>query len=464
MLVIISDLHLTDGTSGETIKEGAFRVFRSRLRDLAYDASWRADGKYKPIDEMDILLLGDILDVIRSTQWLGARRGEPGYVRPWDDPQSQLFIEKIRAINEAILQRNSVSLAVLKGLDDGETITLPPATTAGKPAPVEWEPDAPGRVPVKVRLHYMVGNHDWFYHLPGPAYDIIRQTVVEAIGLANSAQEPFPHDLAELPTIQALCQQHRVFARHGDIFDLYNYEGDRNTSSLGDAVVVDLLNRFSVEVMARLGDELPKECFEGLKEIDNVRPTLIAPVWVNSILLRACRDKTLIAKIKQIWDNLADEFINLPFVRARDSAINLFDSVDKLEWALKFSKGVSPQFASQVVTWIQEKLARGGVTHFQNALAESAFQDRTARYIVHGHTHHQEIVPLDSFYSNLLGTSIDQIYFNSGTWRRVHELAKARVMEQEFIGYHVMTYLAFFKNDERRGRPFESWSGSLAPE
>lgn len=42
--------------------------------------------------------------------------------------------------------------------------------------------------------------------------------------------------------------------------------------------------------------------------------------------------------------------------------------------------------------------------------------------------------------------------------------AKSQVMEQEFIGYHVMTYLAFFKDDERGGRPFESWSGALAPE
>jgi hypothetical protein len=37
-------------------------------------------------------------------------------------------------------------------------------------------------------------------------------------------------------------------------------------------------------------------------------------------------------------------------------------------------------------------------------------------------------------------------------------------MEQEFIGYHVMTYLAFYKEEERRGRPFEAWSGALAPE
>src|SRR5574337_699284 len=114
MLVIISDLHLTDGTSGETIREGAFRLFRERLRDAAYDASWRRDGSYKPLEQLDVLLLGDILDVIRSTRWLN------GAVRPWDDPQSQPFVDRIREINDAILKNNSAALGILKSLDDGK--------------------------------------------------------------------------------------------------------------------------------------------------------------------------------------------------------------------------------------------------------------------------------------------------------------------------------------------------------
>jgi hypothetical protein len=71
MLVIISDLHLTDGTSGETIRTGAFRAFRARLRDLAYDASWREEDRYVPLEQVELVLLGDILDVIRSTRWCG---------------------------------------------------------------------------------------------------------------------------------------------------------------------------------------------------------------------------------------------------------------------------------------------------------------------------------------------------------------------------------------------------------
>ncbi|MCA9260485.1 MAG: hypothetical protein KDA61_14835, partial [Planctomycetales bacterium] len=33
--------------------------------------------------------------------------------------------------------------------------------------------------------------------------------------------------------------------------------------------------------------------------------------------------------------------------------------------------------------------------------------------------------------------------------------------EHEFIAADTLTYLAFFKDDERNGRPYETWSGSL---
>ena len=66
MLVIISDLHLTDGTSGSTISPGAFQLLGERLTDLAIGASQRRDGTYRPIERVDLLLLGDVFDVIRS--------------------------------------------------------------------------------------------------------------------------------------------------------------------------------------------------------------------------------------------------------------------------------------------------------------------------------------------------------------------------------------------------------------
>lgn len=454
MLVIISDLHLTDGTSGETIRSGAFRVFRERLNDLAYDASWRADGKYKPIERVDLVLLGDILDLIRSTKWLAAK-----HPRPWSDPQKPDFAEKFRAITEAILQKNAKSLAILKSFNDGKTITVPPATQDGKLVGVSRDPADKKRQPVAVHIHYLVGNHDWFYHLTGAAFDPIRQLVVEAMGLDNSPNEPFPHDPQESSVLGAVYREHQVFARHGDIFDPFNYEGDRDSSSLGDAIVVELLNRFPSEVRSSMGGELPKACIDGLKEIDNVRPLLIIPVWVDGLLRRTCSDLGQIKKVKDIWDSMADQFLNLDFVRKRDSATDLFDSVDKLEWALKFSRGVSLHTASRLLTWVKEKVGGKESPYYQNAFSERTFKNRTARYIVYGHTHHHEIVPLDSAHLN--GKLLNQMYLNSGTWRRVHELAQLNPKDQEFMDYNVMTYLAFFKGDERGGRPFVAWSGAL---
>ena len=61
MLIILSDLHLNDGTTGETLSPEAFALFADRLKELAITASWRSDGAYRPIERIDLVLLGDVL-------------------------------------------------------------------------------------------------------------------------------------------------------------------------------------------------------------------------------------------------------------------------------------------------------------------------------------------------------------------------------------------------------------------
>ncbi len=43
----------------------------------------------------------------------------------------------------------------------------------------------------------------------------------------------------------------------------------------------------------------------------------------------------------------------------------------------------------------------------------------------------------------------------------MHEQTRLAPSEQEFIAGDTMTYLAFFTGDERKGRPYETWTGSL---
>jgi len=452
MLVIISDLHLTDGTSGTTISARAFKIFRERLREMAYEASWRDGGAYQPIKQIDLLLLGDILDVIRSSKWLDDT------VRPWDNFESSDFIQKVQKINADILAENDLSFEILRGLSSNNNklrITLPPADGNGNVAKTGFEPDAKGRIPVEVNIHYMIGNHDWFYHLKGDEYNKMRKSIVDAMGLVNDPNEPFAHDPDESSTIAKLLSDHDIYARHGDIYDPFNYEGNRDASSLGDAIVIELLNRFPVEVKKQLGDQLPEELLNGLNEIDNVRPLLLIPVWVDALLDKTCASQPDTAKkVKKIWNNLATEFLKLEFVRSRDKWWNPLDAVDKLEIGLKISNKLSFDKIADTIKWFMKRRKTSGDTYHEYSLEEQAFKDKKS-FIVYGHTHHAEVVPLDS------NTNKDQIFINSGTWRAVYEMAKSNTKTPKFVDYKVMTYLAFYRDGERRGRRFEVWSGSL---
>lgn len=449
MLIIISDLHLTDGSSGTTIKERAFKIFRERLREMAYEASWRSDGNYNPIKKIDIILLGDILDVIRSNKWLQKK------IRPWDDINSQEFISMVDEITDGILENNKTSLNILKHLSTGtkhQKITLPQAQN-GSPMRVEHQPEARNRIEVDVNIHYMVGNHDWFYHIKGEQYDLIRKKVTNAMGLANNPLSPFAHAPKESSIIDNTLNQHNVFARHGDIYDPFNYEGNRDASSLGDAIVVELLNRFPEAVINELGDQLPESFKSGLKEIDNVRPLLLIPVWIDTLLDNTCSSiPNLSNKVKDIWNRLADDFLKLDFVQQRDKWWNPFDVVDKLEIGLKLTSSFSFENIADIVKWFSKIQHNTEESYHHFAFEEQAYLDKKG-FIIYGHTHHSEIVPLNS------ENNKDQIYINSGTWRAVYEMTKSK--KPNFVNYKVMTYLAFFKEDERNGNSFEVWKGSL---
>lgn len=471
MLVIVSDIHLTDGTSGKTIREGAFRVFRQRLRDLAYDASWRAQpdnnkaARYKPIETLDIILLGDILDVIRSDKWLA--NGQRG-VRPWHFDQSAeingRLAKKVDQITSDIVRNNKHSLGVLKGLSSGRKashwITLAPATRDGKPDDtVGWEPEDPRRVRVEVRIHYITGNHEWFFSLPGQPYNNIRSKIKAAMGLANDPKVPFPHDPEESADIRKILNEHHVWARHGDIHDSFNYQDNqgRLASSLGDVIVIELINRFPHEIDKL---DVPKSLKENLKEIDNVRPLFFIPLWIDGSLRRSGANRKQIKEVKSVWDNLVDKFLKIDFVKNQDSFWNPLDDVDKLEALLKFSKGISLSTLGKIVNWYGKNVTTKVESYYKKALTESAFKNRSAQFIVYGHTHRNEIIPLD-ITKLTEEKELRQIYLNAGTWRRVHTLAQSNTKDAEFIDYNIMTYLTFFRGDERCGRSFEAWSGAL---
>lgn len=448
MLIIASDIHLGDGTCASSISPQAFELFAERLREMAFHASFRSDGSYRPIEKIDLVLMGDILDPLHSTRWL-----DPGNLRPWSDPSEAPFAEKLTQITRAILAENNPSTDVLKSLASGAAVRLPPAAASG--------PDLGSHEGISPRfnIHYMTGNHDWYYHLPGPGFDAIRREIIAALGLSNPPDN-FPWDLAEYAALQEVFLVYQVYGRHGDKYDRFNFDREkgRDASSIGDAFVVEVVNRYPLAVLQELGDGLPAAFMESLRQLTNVRPALAAPLWITSRINQSGGSEALMSKLKNIWDRVADEFLQVDFIRQADRAFR-FDLVDALELVVKLSKRTSFQTINDLVMWMREKMMEDGGSFTQHALGEAAFLDGSARYIAYGHTHHHEVVPLDI--TGRPPAEESQFYLNSGTWHAYFDLAIHKPEAYKFVHYQSMTYLAYYQDDECGGRKFEAWTGAL---
>ena len=452
MLVILSDIHLGDGTTAKSISPGAFQLFTSRLRESAYFASWRRDGSYRPIESIDLVLMGDILDPLHSTRWLKSKPGDLNYARPWTNPTNPNYTTTLRQVTQAIFDENRASLKVLKSYTAG-AIDIAPASQNNQP-----DFRAKERIVPQVRVHYIVGNHDWYYHLPGLEMDKIRANIIETMGLSNAAS-PFPYELEESPVVQEIFERYQVYGRHGDIFDKFNFDPEkgRDHASLGDALGMEVLNRYPLAVQQRLGSELPPALVDSLRRLVNIRPALAAPLWISGQLKRHAGSDVLEGELKNIWDDLCDEFLQLNFVHQANKAFK-FDIVDALEMVVKISRRTSFTTINDFVVWIRDKIWEEELSFAEHALREPTFLNNTARYIVYGHTHHHEIISLDA--DGDIPYPDNQVYLNTGTWHSYYDLAIKNPFEQKFIPYQGLTYLTFYKNDERGGLKFEAWSGT----
>jgi len=408
MLVFLSDIHLTDGSSGETIKPTAFKIFSDNLQQLIESVK-----ATKPLKELKIVLLGDIFDIIRSTRWLGAG------VRPWSPAGSRQKTVVLDILND-IQKRNQESLNYFNTLRD---------YAARKNLPFE--------------IRYVLGNHDWLIN----RYPETRDLVADWLGM-NLKGEKLPLEL--------FSEDYKVLARHGDCYDEFNYMGDRDASSIGDAIVVELLNRFPGEVEKKLEGRHP-EVVRMLKELDNIRPLLDAPSWVLMVMNRA-QDADVRKIIEKTWTKCVDGFFQVSFIKKMDIPF-WPDTVDKLEIALQLTSHLS-KAALEKISELRNLFMVEADEYGKRAFAEPAMRAGSVSFVLYGHTHDHRIVPLDQVPLSQEKV-LNKIYFNTGTWRKTWNKATFDTIHREFIGWHVLTYIGIYREDENDGYDFEIWNGAL---
>jgi UDP-2,3-diacylglucosamine pyrophosphatase LpxH len=428
MLVILSDVHLTDGTSGTTINPAAFNKFRLVLQDVIGD-----NPKEYGLEKVHLLLLGDIFDVIRSSLWLRQDNQDiPAPVRPWSPPTArdrgqrtlQDYTEEIVA---KIIQQNGDVIGYLQ-----------------KFAQFCASRD------VDMEISYIVGNHDWLIN----RYPSTRLAIAKFLKMPDwerYAEHPFP--------IYQEFPDYGVMARHGDYYDPLNYSGNRDASSLGDALVIDLLNHFPQDVKTSLGLSDDDPLYLKLKEIDNVRPLLEIPAWIEGV----CRHYAPASEgqVHAIWNSLAEQFFQIPFVQDFVRANRVLGTL--LRTALQVTSGLS-------FGWLMTLLAGKTIRRWYQktddlkpfAFKEQALQADRARYVVYGHTHTAQQIPLDIAGNETNKPDLQKVYFNSGTWRKVFEHTAYDWRNCEFIGWYVLTFLVFYLPQEKEEeRNYEVWSASL---
>jgi hypothetical protein len=195
-----------------------------------------------------------------------------------------------------------------------------------------------------------------------------------------------------------------------------------------------------------------------LDDIDDVRPVYAAPAWVRQL---GEHRRGLTRPLAETWGQLVEEFLSNPFVRhwmkARKQTFG-FDPGTKLRLLLELSTGrVMGKAQDQRLTQLYKLFQHVFDGRFAERAAERLNSGRYPgiRYVVNGHSHFANMTPL----GNVGGKPA--CYFNTGTWRTVHQIGHHLGGRPTFLRYDAMSYVVFFPEGDSLGRDFEWWNGAL---
>ena len=419
MLVLVSDLHITDQTTAINVNPEAFELLGAEI----VDAAGRRGAR-----EIHLVLLGDILDIVRTDYW--HRSGIPMARRPWGgtpDPRTGMNADRgaveaqFRAILEAILA--SPTAAALRTMLAG---------LAGGPAPF--------------RVTYVLGNHDramWNFPL---LRDAVRASLPQVASFAAAVESA----------------EYSVLARHGHEWDPHTHGWRFRRDVLLPKEPVDRFAPEAYEVMA-IGEVVTAELMSGLvyhtrdqgapaslvdqlKDVNNLRPLLDVFAWLEWVGAAHAREhrQMLHEALRRALDGLLESGLARQWDRLQTDTVVSGDLVDRLEQARALLLGPSFESFKGRVGWLQ-RLQRlvpallppeGGL--MAGAQAEVVFRGDPApagiQRVIYGHTHRARH---DYFSASADGAV--RMYVNTGTFlplitraRDGHTFASAQQMTMVF--------------------------------
>ncbi len=352
----------------------------------------------------ELCVVGDLFDLVRSPSWFD------GPHRPYHGATTNGVIKNVDKIVEQTIRREQGFFDALREkIASGELV-----------------------------FHYILGNHDRLLATAPAA----RQRIADALGL----RELKLHKQLEF-------HDHGVLAYHGHIADPIN-ASQHGDSTIGDAIGSELILRFPRKLRALVGDDHPG--IAEIDDIDDVRPVYAVPAWVRQ---QSAIRPALYKPIRQVWSEVVEEFLANDFVqtwlRSEHKAFSI-DLGKKLRLLLELSRNKLVQHGSdERMTAVYRFIQHGFDGKMSSVAATELERRRGLRYVVNGHSHFPSMQPLGRIGDRAA------VYFNTGTWRAVHQIGHDIGGRPSFLPYDAMTYVVFFPTGDKLGRDFEWWTGAM---
>jgi UDP-2,3-diacylglucosamine pyrophosphatase LpxH len=436
VLIVVSDLHLMDGTAG--VHQLGAEAFRRVFRDLAHRA------REARAQDLKIVLLGDILDLIRTAHWFSYA----GDLRPWGTQRSE---EAIVEVFDGVVAKNREVLDIFSGslVDQFDF-------------PVE-----PERV-------FVPGNHDRLCNL----FPSLRRKVRKLLAIPGD-DERFDHTFLDL--------DHAVFARHGQEWDPFNFEDseafsvatmaaipwdDYMKTPIGDLIASEFAAKLPSAILEHLREGPERDrIVRKFQDLFDVRPLIAIIQWLS---YRAThQEQSVQAWLNEAIRQVTEEFEQIPYVRGwierHDRAHNPFDEADRLELLMNMLETLRFSQFQHGLTWVERAEEQHDARYANRAAQDIVRLDRDPElrhrilYILYGHTHQPDQRAL-----GVVGDGADErerIYVNTGTWRPVH---RRSLTGQGFVSWKNVTYTLVYRpgeliwGDHKVKVPvFETWSGSI---
>jgi UDP-2,3-diacylglucosamine pyrophosphatase LpxH len=380
MLIIVSDLHMTDRETGAPVSDTELTSFVRHVQAL------------EPRDEeITLLLLGDVIDFLRSEQWQLLWDEHEG-AAPWSSLgpgftgfEESLQEECLLRVAQGVEKRYSGFATALKDLKKNR----------------------------KSRITYVAGNHDFMVQLSSK----LRKQVADFLSLDDDPNKPFPLEFED--------KKLGVYAEHGNRYDSTNWHQQQaGLWAIGDAVVLRIVNRFGALARKKLNLTDRTPLGRAIHEIDNVTPQVHIPLYVDWLGGAFLRSSTERKRLQKCWRETVQEFLALPDFQE--------DRYGKSGRAIRWLRRLYELAdLERLLKHLGRIPAEIGVDYTLRAhLVKTDMQLR-----VFGHTHEPGIHALPQV------DALRRFYANTGTWRRIIRRVAVGTPGIDFGGQRVSTYL-----------------------